>query len=429
MFAATVIIPCRNKLATLREVLRGLQQQSFPHDRFDVLVVDDGSTDGTPAFVEGLAAAGGAPRISLLRVPPHDDVCPGMVRNHGLARAEGEIVIFLDADVLVGPELVAEHVATQRARPGALVGYVYAYPLAAADRTPEKMKAPPIGEVLARLPDLLREDPKHWKDGRETHYRIWPDMDTCPMPWLFFWGGNSSLPLALARELGGFDEAFKNWGFEDVELGYRLWKRGVPFTLRREAWGFHYPHPTGSDDRRFLNLYQFLRKHPEPYAELNTFASTRFQQPGAARVRWEVLDRLAAPPAPVPAPPADLTAALVQLARARSGGPVAWFGPWEGAPGAVELVSRPFHRDAAGGIAALAGLALPHEDGAFGTALAVDYWHTLSPAARHFVRAELTRVAGQCLFVSTSGAALEPGSDWTVEPVPFAGAQVQRVLS
>jgi glycosyl transferase family 7 (putative galactosyltransferase) len=255
-------------------------------------------------------------------------------------------------------------------------------------------------------------------------------MATCPMPWLFFWGGNSSLPLLLARELGGFDEAFKNWGFEDVELGYRLWKRRVPFTLRREACGFHYPHPTGSDDRRFENMYQFLRKHPEPYPELNTFASTRFQQPGAARVRWEVLDRLAAPPPAPPEPPRELAAALLRLARERGRGPLAWFGEWptgetEAEP---EHVSRPFHPDAADGRAALAGFALPQADGTFSSAVALDYWVSLSDASRRFLCAELTRVAGTCLFASTTAdAPLAAGPEYAVEVLAVPGAQVQLV--
>jgi glycosyltransferase involved in cell wall biosynthesis len=425
--SASVIIPSHDKLETLREVLRGLHQQSFPRDDFEVIVVDDDSTDGTRPFLQELANRG---EVVYEPLGPHAEVCPGRVRNHGLARARGEIIVFLDADILIGPDFIAEHVATHRAqgRDAAVVGLVHAYPLAASERTPEKIQAPPIGEVIERLPALLRADPRHWRDGREAHYRIWPDLGTCPMPWLFFWGGNSSAPRRLLLDLGGFDEAFKNWGFEDVELGYRIWKRGVPSILHRPAWGFHYPHPTGTDDRRFVNLFQFLRKHPEPTVELNTFATCHFQEAGAARVRWEILDRLATPlPSPSP-PPAEVCAALAGVARDRAGGPVAWFGSLpDPAPVEAAFVSRPFQPDARAGQAALCGLALPFDEGAFASAVAVDYWRTLSPDALRFVCRELTRVAGTCLLASTADGMPPPPAGFAVEATSVPGAQIQIV--
>jgi glycosyltransferase involved in cell wall biosynthesis len=426
---ASVIIPCRNKLGTIGAVLRTLAGQSFPASDFEVVVVDDGSTDGTRELVRKLA------ETESLRVVveelPHVDVCPARVRNAGLARARGEIVIFVDADVLVGPDFVAEHVAAHRASAtdAAVIGYIHAYPLEASKRAPEVLQAPPIDQVLDRLPELLRADPKRWQDGREAHYRIWPDLG--PMPWWFFWSGNSSVRRQVAEAVGGFDTAFRNWGYEDIELGYRLWKRGLAFALHRPAWGFHYPHPTGSDDQRFINLMQFLAKHPEPTVELNCFSVTRFQAPGAARVRWEILDRLKAPVAPAPAPSGALCAALLEFARARRPGPCAWFGELPGAlPAPPELVSHPFRPHAAPGQAALAGLALPHGDGTFASALAIDYWQTLSPAARRFLCAELTRVADSCILVSLdppSAPVVDPGPGLAVTPVAVPGAHMQVV--
>jgi glycosyltransferase involved in cell wall biosynthesis len=426
MVAASVIIPCHNKRETLAEVLSSLERQSVSPDAFEVIVVDDASTDGTPAMVR--ARAGRRPRIALEEMGAHTDVCPARVRNRGLERARGQVAIFLDADVLVGPDFIREHLAAHAAGEGVVIGYIYAYPLAASERAPEVMQAPPIGECLERLPALVRENPRRWRDGREAHYRIWPDIATCPMPWLYFWGGNTSVSRKLVLEAGGFDETFIRWGFEDVELGYRLWRRGIPYRLQRSAWGFHYPHPTGSDERRFENMRQFLRKHPEPFVELNTFASTHFQQPGAARVRWEMLDRLATAPT-VAAPPLVESGALLRWARTE-GGPIAWFG--ELPAGVVErpaLVSRPFQPRAQPGEAALAGLALPDAGPAFSTALLVDYWTGLSDSARGFLCAEVTRVAGRCVFaaLATPPATVAPGPAYQVTTATLPGAHLQIV--
>src|SRR4051812_22345521 len=68
MLAASIVIPCHNKMATLPEVLAALERQNFPLDGFEVLVVDDGSTDGVRQFVQSFE--GRLPRIVLEELGP-----------------------------------------------------------------------------------------------------------------------------------------------------------------------------------------------------------------------------------------------------------------------------------------------------------------------------------------------------------------------
>ena len=95
----SIIIPARNAEHTLPRVLRGLAaQRNAPFSR-EVLVVDHGSTDGTAACVEACGFA------QLLRAP--EARTSYAVRNHGLARARGEILAFLDADCIPQPDWLA----------------------------------------------------------------------------------------------------------------------------------------------------------------------------------------------------------------------------------------------------------------------------------------------------------------------------------
>jgi len=426
--AATVVIPCHNKMATLPEVLNALRAQDFPRHDFEVVVVDDGSTDGSAELVPSLGD--GLPRIALEQMGTHAEICPARVRNRGLDKARGNVVVFLDADILVGPSFIREHVEAHAAGSGetAVIGYIYAYPLLARERTPEVLRPPPVGDVLRELPELLRKDPKRWRDGREVNYRIWPDLTACPLTWFFFWSGNVSVSRAKALELGGFDEEFKNWGFEDLEFGYRLWKAHVAFTLRRAAWGFHYPHSTGTDQRLSDNNRQFLRKHPEPYAELSCF-SMRYQGTSAAKVRWEILELIATPPL-AEAPSDDVFRRLLAFARAQFGErPVAWFGELpEASSFCAELTSRPFRASADETCSALIGLTLPHADKEFGAAVLFDYWLALSSAALRFVVAEIMRIADVCVLASfaRSDARLDDDAlrEYVVETSDCGGARI-----
>jgi hypothetical protein len=86
-----------------------------------------------------------------------------------------------------------------------------------------------------------------------------------------FWGTNISVRATQFRAAGGFDEDFRSWGSEDIELGLRLHHRNVPFLFSRDAWAIETPHErdtvanVASNQRNALML---LHKHPEPVAEL-----------------------------------------------------------------------------------------------------------------------------------------------------------------
>lgn len=88
----SVVVPLYNKVATVRRALRSIQSQTFPD--FEVIIVDDGSTDSSAAEAEAFLREGDS-RFRLIR---QTNQGPGAARNRGIADAQGDVVAFLDAD-------------------------------------------------------------------------------------------------------------------------------------------------------------------------------------------------------------------------------------------------------------------------------------------------------------------------------------------
>ncbi|MBI3887090.1 MAG: glycosyltransferase [Opitutae bacterium] len=102
----TVAICTYNRARLLRQTLAGVARQDYPADRLEVLVIDNNSTDATPAVVAEFAAGPHAPRHVLEQTQGL-----GHARNRGLAEATGEIVLFADDDILVEPDWVRQMAA------------------------------------------------------------------------------------------------------------------------------------------------------------------------------------------------------------------------------------------------------------------------------------------------------------------------------
>ena len=112
----SVVVPTYNRRASVDRLLRALAEQTYPSERFEVLVIDDGSTDGTADHVRLLR-----PQYELrLLMQAHQG--PAEARNLGVAMAAAPLILFLDDDVVPDPNLMALHVATHAAEgPAAVV--------------------------------------------------------------------------------------------------------------------------------------------------------------------------------------------------------------------------------------------------------------------------------------------------------------------
>src|SRR6185369_12818569 len=98
--AISVVIPTFNRLPRLQRVLSALAEQTVSASEFEVVVVSDGSTDGTDDYL----AKGDTP--VPVRHARQDNAGPAAARNHGVRLARGRLILFVDDDVVASPALV-----------------------------------------------------------------------------------------------------------------------------------------------------------------------------------------------------------------------------------------------------------------------------------------------------------------------------------
>jgi glycosyltransferase involved in cell wall biosynthesis len=197
----SVIVPVYNSGATLEEVLGALKTAAL-HDT-EIIVVDDGSTDGSATVAERMG-------VRVFRLPRNSGV--SAARNYGARQAQGDILFFVDADVIVAPGMVNRVARFFEEHPkiAAVFGSYDAVP-----------RAPGL---VSRYRNLLH----HF-----VHQNGNPEAST-------FWGACGAIRRSVFNAVGGFDEQrFRRPSIEDIELGYRLRETGHRIALDKGLQGTH----------------------------------------------------------------------------------------------------------------------------------------------------------------------------------------------
>ena len=202
----TVIIITRNRVDSLPVVLQHVEVQEYPTARFEVLVADNGSTDGTTEILDRYAE--GAPvRVRCLHLP--ERVASTRARNLAAQAAQGRWLLYLDEDLLASPRLVARHVQMHESSPRPVV----------------------LMGALAVHPQMDRLTMTKW---------FLPEFREGPapggMPGFMDWRAhNLSLSRQLLLDNGGFDEDFVFPHFSTAELGARISQTGVSAVMLDDA--------------------------------------------------------------------------------------------------------------------------------------------------------------------------------------------------
>jgi glycosyltransferase involved in cell wall biosynthesis len=278
----SLIVPTFNKLPRLRLCLTSLEAQTLPHDAFEVIVVVDGSTDGTLEFLRSLR-----PTYEL-RVIAGPNGGRSVARNRGASAARSELLAFADDDVLLGPRFLEAHHARHASREGPLVvhGEIFQMPWLRffADPTSGEFVAglhegsyPGLqqqrlseSDLLQRFGDVVVRRARVDRFEQAVRRMLLSRGGDRVAPWLGFTGGNVSVSKAAFWAVGGFDEALgRRWGCEDLELGYRLHGAGLEFVNEPGAPAYHLSHfrPGGQTEHRAAFAY-FAAKHRDPVISL-----------------------------------------------------------------------------------------------------------------------------------------------------------------
>src|SRR5687768_464411 len=200
----SVIVPAHQGEPFLAETLAALAAGDLPRSHWELIVVDDASTDATSAIAQTWAD-----RVVVLIPPAHG---PVFARNRGVEASRGEWVVFIDADVRVHPETLRRFVETIHANPGmdAVFG--------AYDENPSE------SGFLSRYRNLLH---------RYVHLMSAGESDT-------FWAGCGAIRRSTFDAVGGFDEVrYPRPQIEDIDLGYRLHDRGFRTLIEPAIQGAH----------------------------------------------------------------------------------------------------------------------------------------------------------------------------------------------
>jgi GT2 family glycosyltransferase len=243
MLDISVVIPTYNRLDTLQHVIPTLLAQDIARDRYEILVCDSNSTDGTAEYLARVASEAG----NVRHLP---DAYGGRAaaRNAGVAAARGRIVLFNDADILAAPDLLSRHLRRHEERAHiAVVGL----------------------EVQVKNLD----DYAYKRDRPEARGSLHPATRK-RLSWLYFLTGNASVEREDLLRVGSFDESFTGYGHEDLELGYRLGEAGVEIVYESEAVNYHCQDVSVGDQKEKMKLagrstVRFYRKHPDFRVKLN----------------------------------------------------------------------------------------------------------------------------------------------------------------
>jgi glycosyltransferase involved in cell wall biosynthesis len=213
----SVVIPTYNRKPILEKCLRAMENQKFTNGNletkgfacvngYEVVLVDDGSTDGTLEWLETHKSE--FPHVRTFR---QDHKGPAAARNLGVEKAVGDTIVFIDSDLVVTENFIQAHAdALAQGKEKLASNRIFTY-----------------GEVINTC---------NFENPTSEPYKI-TDFSAA-----FFATGNVAIAKHWLEEAGLFDTSFQLYGWEDLELGVRLKKLGLKLIKCPEAVGFHW-HP------------------------------------------------------------------------------------------------------------------------------------------------------------------------------------------
>jgi glycosyltransferase involved in cell wall biosynthesis len=238
----SVIVPVYNSERSLSKCVRSFCEADFPEEKYEVVIVDDGSTDNSYKIARGLKDTFAA----TIKICEQSHRGPAAARNAGIKNAVGRIVLFTGADCVATRELLQRHVtghAVHKDESIAILGYTTWHP---------RLRITPFMRWLEK--------------GMQSDYGRLHHGERVDST--YFNTTNISLKRRFMLRNGLFDEAFPYAAFEDIELGYRLKGAGLKIIYDQTAvvYHLHRTDPLSYSHRQRMvgrSIVLLKRKHPE----------------------------------------------------------------------------------------------------------------------------------------------------------------------
>lgn len=275
---ASIVVLSHNQQEILKACLLSLTHQRLEDgDRFEVVVVDNGSTDGTNEMIANVSVDF---PVIYRYVPKEEHSSRAAARNEGITSATGDIVIFLDGDQIAGPDFIYEHLRAHKFSVNKLVIGFRRY-LAQGTIDWERLRA---GFDVTALPPS-EEDERLWLMERFSE-----NANAYRTAWHLFFSCNVSVGKEQLIRVGMFNEGFTGWGLEDSELGYKLQQDGGSFVFCKNAIVYHLYHPSDFNENRFVgwkaNADYFISNHPHFEVEAQNILA-EFFNPDIRKSWWD----------------------------------------------------------------------------------------------------------------------------------------------
>lgn len=237
----SVVVITWNQLSFLKRLIPQLLEQDFDPTRYEIILVDDGSTDGSREWLAEL----NSPQFRLIN--GSDNRGRSAARNAGIKASTGDIVVMIDGDHEVKSDFLSAHA-----------------------RRHEQERCIIVGKSdFADHPDYRALN----------HYLNTAGATKLPsnakLPGRYFLTRDCSVPRDLLIKIGLFDENFSTWGGEDLDLGVRLEETGVPIYGDTQASSIHHHFRSLNDLLKNMYVYGrdgiplLIQKHPRLFIELN----------------------------------------------------------------------------------------------------------------------------------------------------------------